>query len=361
MEGADPGLVALLGSGETGPVGGAVYDLIARRAGPALKVALLETPAGFQPNSARVAGKVADYLQTRLHGFKPALSIVPARRRAGSDSTESQTVTAPLLNADLIFLGPGSPTYAVAQLSDSLAWRRMVARHRRGANLITASASTIALGALALPVYEIYKVGAELHWQPGLDLFGPYGLSLVFLPHWNNAEGGADLDTSRCFMGYERYACLLALLPPEVTVVGIDEHTALVFDLHAGLAQVYGRGVVTIVRGGETSHAARGETIALSELGQFRLPAPDDGLPPEVWAELDAAASAPPRAIPAAILALVDQRQTARARRDWPAADLIRQRLAALGWQVQDTPAGPRLDPLTGPPHLSAVDSEYAG
>jgi cysteinyl-tRNA synthetase len=42
----------------------------------------------------------------------------------------------------------------------------------------------------------------------------------------------------------------------------------------------------------------------------------------------------------------VEERQAARARRDWAAADMLRQQLASLGWQVQDTPDGPRLDRL---------------
>jgi hypothetical protein len=348
MDGAAPGPIAILGSGETGPVGGSVFELLARRVPAPLKVAILETPAGFQPNSARVAGKVAEYLDTRLQGLRPQISVLPARRRDGLASTESPTATAALLTADLIFLGPGSPTYTARQLDGTLAWRRTLGRQRRGAALVTASAATIALGAFVLPVYEIYKVGAELHWLPGLDLFGPYGLSLAFIPHWNNTEGGAELDTSRCFMGQERYASLQALLPPATTIVGIDEHTALVIDPHAGLAEVYGRGVVTLVRGDEEDQVARGETIALRELGPFRVPDPTEGLPPELWAELDAAAAAPDPVAPEAILTLVEERQAARARRDWAAADELRQQIAALGWQVQDTPEGPRLGRIDG-------------
>jgi cysteinyl-tRNA synthetase len=39
---------------------------------------------------------------------------------------------------------------------------------------------------------------------------------------------------------------------------------------------------------------------------------------------------------------LLAQRQTARERRDFAAADAIRNSLAALGVEVSDTPAGPR-------------------
>jgi hypothetical protein len=51
------------------------------------------------------------------------------------------------LDADVIFLGPGSPSYAVRQSQDSLAWQYLVARHRLGAGLALASAATIAIGA----------------------------------------------------------------------------------------------------------------------------------------------------------------------------------------------------------------------
>jgi hypothetical protein len=344
-----PGPVVLLGSGETGPAGGSAYELLARRVPSPPRVAILETPAGFQPNSAQVAGKVAAFMAQRLRALRPEIAVLPARRRGGPESPDDPAITAPLCSADLIFLGAGSPTYAAAQLRDSRAWRRLVARHRRGAAVVTASAATIALGAHALPVYEIYKAGADLHWQPGLDLLGPYGLALAILPHWNNSEGGAELDTSRCFMGQARYERLRAMPPPDVAVLGVDEHTALVVDLAAGRAEVLGRGAVTVARGAEERRIARGEALDLRELGPFRLPDLAAGLPPEIWAELDAAAADAVQGAPPEVIALVEERQAARLRRDWPAADTLRRRLAERGWQVRDTPAGPVVEPLGSP------------
>jgi cysteinyl-tRNA synthetase len=40
--------------------------------------------------------------------------------------------------------------------------------------------------------------------------------------------------------------------------------------------------------------------------------------------------------------ALLEQRAQARARKDWPAADAVRDTLAGLGLKVEDTPNGPR-------------------
>ena len=175
-------------------------------------------------------GRVADFLRLRLQNTHPQVTAIPARRRGTPFSPDNPAIVAPLLQADLIFLGPGSPTYAVRQLQDSLAWQMLTARHRLGAALALASAAVAAVGAYALPVYEIYKVGEDLHWKAGLDFFGAYGLRLAFVPHWDNVDGGEELDTSRCFMGQSRFARLLEMLPPGVTVIGIDEKTALIVE-----------------------------------------------------------------------------------------------------------------------------------
>jgi cysteinyl-tRNA synthetase len=45
----------------------------------------------------------------------------------------------------------------------------------------------------------------------------------------------------------------------------------------------------------------------------------------------------------AAALALLEQRETARAARDFAAADRLRDELAAQGWQVRDSADGPQL------------------
>jgi cysteinyl-tRNA synthetase len=50
---------------------------------------------------------------------------------------------------------------------------------------------------------------------------------------------------------------------------------------------------------------------------------------------------------PPAALALLETRQTARAARDWAAADQAREQLRALGWEVRDGPDGPELLPLS--------------
>ena len=341
-----PGLIALFGSGETSLAGGRVFESLAQGLPRSLRIAILETPAGFELNSAQVAGRVADFLRARLQNYTPVVEVVPARKRCTAFSPDDISILTPLLRANLIFMGPGSPTYAVRQLRGSLAWDLLRARHRLGATLVFASAATIAIGTRALPVYEIYKVGEDVTAPPGLDLFADFGLSLSCISHWNNAEGGADLDTSRCFIGRERFEAWTKLLPPEQTIVGLDEHTALMMDFAAGKCCVDGVGGLTVRRSSE-EHVFPGDmTFPMTELGAFHLPESlEEGIPAQAW---EMAKNAPPpesenEEIPAEVQQLVEERQQARACQDWAAADELRRRIAALGWQVQDTPQGSKL------------------
>jgi hypothetical protein len=345
-------MVILFGSGETSASGRRVYNWLFGQLQPPIQVSVLETPAGFEPNSDWVAGQVADFVQQRLQNYRPQITVVPARKRGTAYSPDAPEIVAPLYRSNAIFLGPGSPTYAVRQLQDSLAWHSMVARHRLGAALILASAATLAVSSHTVPIYEIYKVGEELHWKNGLDLFGPYGLSLVFVPHWNNTDGGVNLDTSHCYLGRGRFEQLLELLPAPATIIGLDEHTALIMNLSAAEARVMGRGQITVLKEGIEKRYGSGESFALTELGPFRLPEPQTGLPEAVWQQAQEAASQPAQAPPfipepsAEVLALLEQRHLARSQRDWARSDALRQQIAGLGWQVLDTPQGPRLEPL---------------
>jgi cyanophycinase-like exopeptidase len=339
------GPIALIGSGETSATGGRVFETLARRYTPPLRIAILETPAGFELNSDRVAGRIADYLQRRLANYAPEIHVIPARQRGAPLGPDNPELLAALTVAHLIFMGPGSPTYTVRQLRDTLAWRAILARQRQGAAVVLASAAAIAAGFVALPVYEIYKAGASLHWHEGLNLFGPYGLKLAIISHWNNDSGGAELDTSRCYMGRTRFADLTAMLPQLTTVLGVDEHTGLIMDLEKGCGEVQGRGGVTIVRDGREQHFGTHQVVPLAALGTFHLPYEGIPLPSELPAppeEPAAGSDAPPQEV----LALAARREKARAMQDWVEADHLRQQILELGWNLQDTAAGLRLLPL---------------
>ena len=342
----NPGSIALISSGETTASGGLVFDALARGRPSPLRIVMLETPAGFEPNSDRVLGKVATYLGQRLQNYKPIIRPIHARRRDGADGTDDPAASAAMFAADLVYLGAGSPSYAVRHLADSWLWSAVLARQALGTGVALASAAAVASGAFALPVYEIYKAGHDLHWLPGLDVFGAYGLRLAVLPHWNNTDGGEDLDTSRCFMGQDRFERLRAMLPADLNVLGIDERTGLTLDPCSGEIRVLGLGAVTVLNAaGETRHSA-GTTFHASVLGPFR-PAGLDHIRPDVLAEALAATESPaPSAEPPdEVLALLDARATARATRDWKRSDALRLEIDGLGWRIEDGPSGQRALP----------------
>jgi hypothetical protein len=346
-----PGLVILLGSGETSATIRKVYDWLFARSDSAIHIGILETPAGFEPNSDRVAGHIADFMEKHLQNFHPRISVVPARKRGTPFSPDDPEIVIPLLEANVIMMGPGSPTYTVRQLKGSVAWHTLNARHRLGADLVFASATTIASSAHALPVYEIYKVGEDLHWKPGLSFFEPFGLSLVFIPHWNNNDGGDELDTSRCYMGRSRHSQLIEMLPTDLTIVGIDERTALVVEPSAETCQVMGNGNVTLVLGGQEKVFPTGQTFDIRELGPFhRLSDLGTGIPCQVWGGAVAAQAKAEQkdsepSPPLEAVSLLEERSAARAREDWSVADALRSKIEAMGWKILDTPEGPRLEP----------------
>ena len=351
------------------------------------KLALLETPAGFELNSHQVISRVGDFFARRLQNYSPEVEIIPARKRGTQHSPDNPDILEPLLDADLIFMGPGSPSYAIRQLRDSLAWYYLIARHRLGATLALASAATVAFSACALPVYEIYKAGEDIHWIAGLDFFKLYGLELVFIPHWNNNEGGTELDTSRCFMGQERFIHLMDMLPENLTIIGLDEKTALIMDPSRSECRVSGLGKVTMIHtghkhrlqenlfalesaqreiigsdenlpaivrqnDGHTHQFQDGRSFPMSEIGPFHPYHPEANLPHLIWQKalqkMNPIVSHTNETPPEEVWQLVRSRQEAKQASNWALADQIRIRIEESGWHVLDTKEGPTCRKIIG-------------
>jgi len=341
-----PGTITLFGSGETAPGGRKIFDFLFQLSPPSPRVKILETPAGFELNSDQVASSVGDFINHHLQNYHPEIEVIPARKKGTPHSPDAPQIVRSILEADLIFMGPGSPSYTVRQLQDSLAWEYMLARHRLGAGLAFSSAATVAISATALPVYEIYKVGEDLHWKPGLDFFSHYGLPLVFIPHWNNQDGGIDLDTRRCYMGESRFEELVKMLPKDQIIIGIDENTGLVIDFKAGCLHGVGQGKVTIIKQDSREVIPAGTGLDLADLGDFELCDPLAGIQASSWeaALLAAEQISEPILPPPEVAGLAQERQRARAEKDWERADQLRIEIEARGWTVQDNPDGYQLE-----------------
>jgi hypothetical protein len=335
------GKIVLFGSGETSASGRAIHDRLMAELTPPIIVAILETPAGFQPNSQHVAQEVGEFITARLRNYEPEVRIIPARKKGSLFSPDDPRLLEPMLDANYVFLGPGSPTYAARNLEGTLAFEYLLERHKAGAVLCFASAATLAVGAKVLPVYEIFKAGSDLYWDDGLNVFASFGLELAIVPHWNNTDGGVHLDTSRCFMGQERLEQLRQLLPASTVLLGIDEHTALILDLQQSRGLVMGKGSVTIGFGAKEKSYSTGDSFALGELGPYHLPPDATGSRPPVRTAAKKRPSAP-ATLPPDVAELINLREDARRAQHWAEADALRQQIADMGFELQDTRQGPR-------------------
>jgi peptidase E len=217
------------------------------------KATFLDTPAGFQLNVDQISQKAIEYFRTHI---QHPLSIASFKSCEQASDIEAEQAFHILRESDYVLIGPGSPTYALRQWTGSPVPEILIHRIKGGGCLVAASAAALTVGRFTMPVYEIYKVGQDVHWLEGMDILGHFGFNLVVVPHWNNAEGGTH-DTRFCFMGGPRFRKLEALLPEDVSILGLDEHTACVMDLARGEAEIKGIGTVILRRSdGEASFEA---------------------------------------------------------------------------------------------------------
>lgn len=396
-------LLVILGSGETAPSMTATHRAVFARLGVAPDAWLLDTPYGFQENAEGISRRILHYFRDQVSTEVRLLSL--RRTETAGDVAIEQALTA-LGRGDWVFAGPGSPSYMVRQLAGTLVVEALRAMLRRGGALVFASAAACTLGRLAVPVYEVYKVGQDPHWIEGLDLVAEAGLDAVVLPHFDNAEGGTH-DTRFCYLGERRLQEMEAELPDDLWVLGVDERTAAVIDLAADTVVVHGRGGLTVRRRGGSTWFPPGTDVPLDRLREAagvpgsagRRPAvvsPEPGADDEfelverfaaalragdalsaagVALDLEQRIAAWPRDEGTADLtrarrllrsmlvdlattaqgglhdhrllvaplvdALLELRGAARERGDFSLSDALRERLAAAGVHVRDTPDGP--------------------
>jgi peptidase E len=253
------GTIVLMGSGELTGTMVELHKALLRPYGPSAGAVFLDTPAGFQLNVDQIAQKAGAYF--RQHVNRPLL-VASYKSAIEQDALAREQAFETLRQADYVLIGPGSPTYALEQWRRSPVPELLVEHVEKGGCLVAASAAALTMGRLTLPVYEIYKVGQPLHWVDGLDILKHWGLDLVVLPHWNNAEGG-NHDTRYCFMGASRLRQLEKLMPPATQLLGLDEHTALIIHTTQSHATVQGVGSVTVRRSGREWVFGKGDRIPL--------------------------------------------------------------------------------------------------
>lgn len=321
-------VLAIIGSGETTPTMAKVHRDLFEKLGRWLQLAvILDTPYGFQSNADDISPRAAAYFResTGQH-----VEIVSLRNVAEASSLEVESAQARVGEAQWVFSGPGSPTYALAQWRQTRLPGLFAEKLATGGAIVFSSAAALTLGRWTLPVYEIYKAGAKPAWDTGLDLLSSFGLEVAVIPHYDNAEGGTH-DTRYCYLGEGRLRAMEAQLPEQAWVLGVDEHTACIIDLDAGLVSVLGLGAITVRSHGESATVPAGKTVSIDDLralaageaGQARRLAPERA--PDAAAVEDAPNRPPPgTGARSPLIAEVSRLSTtfddALARRDAPGA-----------------------------------------
>jgi len=281
------GTLTLMGSGEMTTTMVHVHRHIMDGIKGAVQPVFIDTPANFELNVDSISLRAVEYFTTH---FGLTLDTISFPTATYPTPAQMEAVLRKLRRANYLFAGPGSPTYAVRAWRHTAVFETMAGKLASGSHLVFASAAVTAMGRWTLPVYEIYKVGLDLHWIEGLDLLGRYGLDLAVVPHWNNSSGETH-DTSRCFMGEVRLRKLAQMLPPTIVILGIDEFTACIVEPGEQRCRVFGQGAVTIrtLDGAPDRVFASGETFSFDELrhqGSSRQPVADSLAPTDPSARL---------------------------------------------------------------------------
>ena len=255
-------VLAIMGSGETSPTMVSVHKMLVSRLATANPDAvLLDAPYAFQENAADISGRAMQYFDRSV-----GLAVTVLAR---SDGEASLGDAARVVAADWVFAGPGSPSYALRRWRGNPVGAALRDRLSSGTGItVLASAAAATAGLVAVPVYEIYKAGADPCWLDGLDLMTAIGLRVAVIPHYDNAEGGTH-DTRYCYLGERRLADMERRLPSGTAVLGIDEHTSLVLDLIADTAEIHGRGSVTIRRDGASVVLPAPAAIPIEQLREI--------------------------------------------------------------------------------------------
>jgi hypothetical protein len=240
-----------------------VHRQLFDRLGPGpVPAVILDTPYGFQSNARDISARAIAYFRESVGRSVGAALLM---RTEGANPLALEAALARVAEAQWVFSGPGSPTYALRQWRPTILPGLLSEKLANGGCAVFSSAAALTLGRWTVPVYEIYKAGLDPLWAEGLDLLGPLGLHVAVIPHYDNAEGGTH-DTRYCYLGEERLRALEAQLPPGEWVLGVDEHTVCVFDLGARSVSISGLGSVTVRCQGRSVTFAAGQTMSIDEL-----------------------------------------------------------------------------------------------
>ena len=200
--------------------------------GPDAPIAILPTAAAPDNNHRRAGNNGAQWFRSLGASH---VDVVPVTDRS---SANDPALVARIRTARFIYMLGGFPGHLGETLKGSLVWQAALEAYEQGAVIGGSSAG-------AMVMCEHYYDPYESKVLEGLRLL-PFS---CVIPHHNNSG--------------RNWAGRLAAQLPEDTLIGIDERTGLLND-SSGKWTVYGVGLVTIYRDGQTEIHGRGEAFQLT-------------------------------------------------------------------------------------------------
>jgi len=190
-----PGLIALVGGNEFRPGCEAMDRSILARTGTNPRVVILPTAAAHENPGLAAENGVRHF--NRLGARAEAAMVVdPA-------SARDRKWLGLMENADLIYLAGGDPAHLLETLRNSAAWEVVLEVWKSGRTLAGSSAGAMIFGG------QMWAPGRG--WNEGLGLLP----GLAIIPHHARLAKLWNAERMR------------SSLPEEVTLIGIDEATAL--------------------------------------------------------------------------------------------------------------------------------------
>jgi cyanophycinase len=223
-----PGLIALVGGNEFRPECEAMDRSLLARIGTNPRVIILPTAAARE-NPGLAAENGIRHFQRLGARAEAAMVVDPATARDGK-------LLGMIQNADLVYLTGGDPVYLLETLGNSAAWEAALEVWKSGRCLAGSSAGAMVLGG------RMWAPGQG--WRKGLGLLP----RLAVIPHQARLASLWNAKHMR------------ASLPEEITLVGIDEATALVGPPWG----VVGMGKVMIYESVEKTMYTQGQPVDLA-------------------------------------------------------------------------------------------------
>lgn len=231
------GTLALVGSGEFLEVMRPIDAGLLRQASQRGQVHVAVIPTAAIPDGPHVVERWAQLGRAHFAALGATVDVIAI---GAGDRADDPQVAQRIMAADLVYFSGGKPDFLLDTLRGTPAWAAVGAVHTRGGVIVGCSAGAMILGAAL--------VAPRLRWP--LATRPAFGLvpGCLILPHYDALPG---LLRGLALRG----------LPAELTVIGIDEETALV--QVGDRWQVLGRGGVELRRAGNRVRFRRGDTLAL--------------------------------------------------------------------------------------------------